>query len=147
MNLITFKTGITATLILLFTVILQINTMAGPPPWAPAHGYKAKTRYVYFPQQNIYYDLKKNVYIYPQGPSWSFGISLPTIFGNINLGSQRQVELYYYSENPEKYNKQHKTKYVVVNNYNTVKVKQKHPQKYNGGKGHYKEGKGKGKNK
>jgi len=31
-----------------------------PPPWAPVHGYRAKqeVRYIYFPEQNIYYDQK-----------------------------------------------------------------------------------------
>ena len=36
----------------------------GPPPWAPAHGFRANTRYVYFPEYNIYYDLKLGIYIY-----------------------------------------------------------------------------------
>lgn len=54
--------------ILVLVCMLVIPTDAfsqGPPPWAKGHSYKAKTRYVYFPDENVYYDLQQKSYIYP----------------------------------------------------------------------------------
>lgn len=44
---------IVAVIALFVTFLLPESTFAQPPKWAPAHGYRAKTRYVYFPQQNF----------------------------------------------------------------------------------------------
>lgn len=33
----------------------------GPPPWAPAHGYRAKTRHIYFPDHNVYLICKQEL--------------------------------------------------------------------------------------
>ena len=50
----------------------------GPPPWAPAHGYRAKYRYYYYPSPRVYYDLDRKLYFYLEGDNWRFGASLPT---------------------------------------------------------------------
>ena len=34
----------------------------GPPPWAPAHGYRAKYQYYYYPSSYVYFDTKKKLY-------------------------------------------------------------------------------------
>ncbi len=39
----------------------------GPPPWAPAHGYRAKHRYRYYPSAEIYFDLGRGIYFYYEG--------------------------------------------------------------------------------
>ncbi len=39
----------------------------GPPPWAPAHGYRAKHMYYYYPEQAVYYDTGRKVYFYSAG--------------------------------------------------------------------------------
>ena len=52
----------------------------GPPPLAPAHGYRAKTRHVYFPDHNFYFDVQKNVYIYLNGSTWKVGAKLPSLY-------------------------------------------------------------------
>ena len=56
--------------VLILTMVFSLDTYAqgkkntkGPPSWAPAHGYRANTRQVYFPEQNLYYDVGKSVYI------------------------------------------------------------------------------------
>jgi hypothetical protein len=39
----------------------------GPPPWAPAHGHRAKYKYLYFPECPAYYDTDRSVYFYIEG--------------------------------------------------------------------------------
>lgn len=52
-------------LILVFMLVVPTDVFSqGPPPWAPAHGYRAKTRHIYFPDQNMYYDIQRGNYIY-----------------------------------------------------------------------------------
>ena len=73
-------------LTLIFTVFFTQDIFSqGPPPWAPAHGYRAKTRHIYFPEQNMYYDLQKGVYIYYDNGNWQVNVNLPTVFGSVNL--------------------------------------------------------------
>ncbi len=49
----------------------------GPPPWAPAHGYRAKYRYHYYPEVAVYLDVSRGVYFYPQNGRWVSAASLP----------------------------------------------------------------------
>ena len=103
-----------------FSLNFVKNVFADPPPWAPAHGYREKHRhhrgydeerdydhdehehhhkvkkvykYVYYPEQEVYYYPVARRYYYrkPSG-GWSFGLTLP---GNISIGasSGREVEL------------------------------------------------------
>jgi len=51
----------------------------GPPPWAPAHGYRAKYRYHYYPSSYVYYDLGRKLYFYYDGGNWQVSVSLPAI--------------------------------------------------------------------
>jgi hypothetical protein len=49
----------------------------GPPPWAPAHGHRAKYRYHYHPSSYVYYDLGRRLYFYYDGGSWQVSVALP----------------------------------------------------------------------
>ncbi|MBW1679538.1 MAG: hypothetical protein JRJ08_05275 [Deltaproteobacteria bacterium] len=49
----------------------------GPPPWAPAHGYRAKYRYFYYPSSYIYFDTGRNLYFYFEGGQWQVSAALP----------------------------------------------------------------------
>ena len=81
-------------LIILFLLFSgKVMYSQGPPPWAKAHGYRAKTRYVYLPEQNFYYDIQKHNYIYLSINNWEVSVSLPSIFVGVNLGNASQVEL------------------------------------------------------
>jgi hypothetical protein len=83
----------------------------GPPPWAPAHGYRAKTRYVYFTEQNFYYDNTRGVYIYLSGKNWEVSASIPNIFKNVDLSAAVKIDIDLESDDPQKYNAEHKKKY------------------------------------
>ena len=115
-------TTIIAALILVFMLVIPADVFSqGPPPWAPAHGYRAKTRHIYFPNQNMYYDIQKSNYIYFSNGKWSISTRVPSIFVGINLGKSTQIQLDYYGSYPQYYNKDHKIKY---------KKKQKNPLNY-----------------
>jgi hypothetical protein len=49
----------------------------GPPPWAPAHGYRAKHHYYYYPAAQVYFDPVRNVYFYPDQGRWNRVTKLP----------------------------------------------------------------------
>lgn len=54
-------------------------SFADPPPWAPAHGYRAKQyRYVYYPEYQVYYAPETRMWFWLGGGQWRNGISLPT---------------------------------------------------------------------
>jgi len=63
---------------------------AKPPPWAPAHGYRAKQRYYYYPAAQVYYSPVQRGYFFLDAGTWRFGVSLPT---GIVLGNRVSVDL------------------------------------------------------
>jgi hypothetical protein len=83
----------------------------GPPPWAPAHGYRAKTRHIYFPEHNFYFDVQRGVYIYLSGSSWIINAKLPVGISMSKLNSAMKVELDLNTDSPFKFNSDHKVKY------------------------------------
>ncbi len=49
----------------------------GPPSHAPAHGYRAKHTYRYYPNVQVYFDVSERVYFYQEGDRWCVSASLP----------------------------------------------------------------------
>lgn len=114
-----------AVAVLLVLLAFPLDSLqADPPRWAPAHGYRAKTRQIYFPEQNFYFDLLRNVYIYFENGRWTSNIRPPRIYANINLMLAPKVELSIASSKPYLYNKAHMTTYKAKKG-NAVKVKNK----------------------
>lgn len=111
----------------------------GPPPWAPAHGYRAKTRHIFFPEFNFYFDITKGVYIYLSGTKWLTNQNPPVFLSGINLKTTKQIELDVNINNPQKFNKDHIVKYKVKPAKNKAIIKAA-PGYSQPGKGH---GKGK----
>jgi hypothetical protein len=99
----------------MFLFVFFINSTEmfsqGPPPWASAQGYRAKTRHIYFPEQNFYYDVQKHNYIYFSNNNWEVSFSLPNIFVGINLSKSAQIELDFTGNDPHRYNTVHVVKY------------------------------------
>jgi hypothetical protein len=102
-------------LVLIVASMISFDSLAqkrnGPPPWAPAHGYHAKARYIYFPEHNFYYDMHNRLYVYSDGPHWHSGHSLPPVYSWINLSYSRQVQLDYYGDRPYYENHYHADRY------------------------------------
>jgi len=80
----------------------------GPPTHAPAHGYRAKHQYRYYPSRSVYYDTGRRLYFYIKGDNWEVGASLPNQI-RIDLGDSVNIELdtdipyIYHSEHVKKY--------------------------------------------
>ena len=92
----------------------------GPPAHAPAHGYRAKHQYRYYPSRSVYYDTGRKLYFYIKGDRWEVGASLPNRI-RFGLGESVSIELdtakpyIYHSEHVKKYppgqmKKKHKKK-------------------------------------
>lgn len=64
----------------------------GPPPHAPAHGYRAKHMYHYYPADHVYFDVGRNVYFHIEGGSWRASTSLPPHLHG-HLGGYVQIEV------------------------------------------------------
>ncbi len=62
----------------------------GPPAHAPAHGYRAKHKYRYYPDCSVYHDTERGLYFYIKGGNWEFGASLPN---NLQMGLGESVSL------------------------------------------------------
>jgi len=79
----------------------------GPPDHAPAHGYRAKHQYRYYPDSDVYFDTARNVYFYIDKGGWRMAAALP---GFIHLPSGF-VTLGMDSDKPYTYHHEHKAKY------------------------------------
>lgn len=127
------------------TIAMPVETGATPPPWAPAHGYREKTRQIYFPQQNMYYDLNRGTYIYLSGRNWVASVGLPSIFRNVNLRVAPQVQLMLNTDRPYIYNRTHRAQYwdykAQKDYYKRMDKEQRHYSKnvYKAQKKYYKE--------
>lgn len=49
----------------------------GPPPWAPAHGYRRKQAYRYYYDREIYYNVDKGSWVWIEAGGWRVGRRLP----------------------------------------------------------------------
>ncbi|MFZ5775409.1 MAG: hypothetical protein ACOY3Z_08010, partial [Thermodesulfobacteriota bacterium] len=66
-------------------------TQPGPPPHAPAHGYRRKAAYRYYPDSHVYFDAGRRLYFYLDGGSWRSNSSLPAFLGGA-LGAFVNIE-------------------------------------------------------
>jgi len=94
----------------------------GPPPHAPAYGYRAKYEYRYYPDCSVYYDYGRKIYFYIKGDHWEFGASLPGHL-RISLGDSVNIELD--TDKPYIYHAEHVKKYPPGQLKNKDKKKHK----------------------
>jgi hypothetical protein len=80
----------------------------GPPPHAPAHGYRAKYKYRYYPACSVYYDAYRKLYFYLEGPNWRISASLPNAI-QVGLGDHVNIEID--ADKPYIYYEEHKHNY------------------------------------
>ncbi|MDH5648845.1 MAG: hypothetical protein OEY67_04250 [Gammaproteobacteria bacterium] len=81
----------------------------GPPAHAPAHGYRAKHRYHYYPSAEVYFDIDRKVYFYLSGSRWTMTATLPNQI-RVSLGSEH-VTLDMDIDKPYYEHSKHKKKY------------------------------------
>ena len=62
------------------TVVVESHP-PGPPPWAPAHGWRRKHEtYYYYPVVQVYYYPSVRRYYWFEGNQWRFGVQLPSYY-------------------------------------------------------------------
>lgn len=66
-----------ATLAFAAAMFAAAPVQADPPPWAPAHGWRAKHQYVYYPSAEVYYEPASRMWFWLGGDGWQAGVSLP----------------------------------------------------------------------
>jgi hypothetical protein len=87
----------------------QVKTKPhGPPPHAPAHGYRAKYAYYYYPDAYVYYCASRKQYFFLEGERWIVSVSLPQRV-LVRLGTHVVIEMD--SERPYRHFSSHKKKY------------------------------------
>jgi hypothetical protein len=69
-----------------------VHKQPGPPSHAPAHGYRKKFAYQYYPTANVYYEPTRNVYFYLSDGTWVMAVSLPSSI-QLDMGESVTLEL------------------------------------------------------
>jgi hypothetical protein len=94
----------------------------GPPAHAPAHGYRAKHQYRYYPSRSVYYDTGRELYFYLKGDNWEVGTSLPNSL-RVGLGDSVSIELD--TDKPYNHHEEHVKKYPPKKSNDNKKKKSK----------------------
>ena len=84
------------------------HAKVGPPPHAPAHGYRAKHTYRYYPDAQVYLDISRELYFYLDDGMWRISVSLPRYL-HVRLGDH--VTIHMNSDRPYTKYSHHKKKY------------------------------------
>ena len=84
------------------------KTKNGPPSHAPAHGYRAKHYYRYYPSCSVYYDTHRKLYFYLKGDNWRMDVSLPQ---DLHVDQRGYVTIEMNSDKPYTHYKEHQRKY------------------------------------
>jgi hypothetical protein len=88
--------------------VAKKDKKGGPPSHAPAHGYRAKRHYRYYPSHSVYYDTGRGLYFYLKGDSWEVGASLP---GKLKVSLGDYVSLELDTDKPYIHHSEHVKKY------------------------------------
>jgi hypothetical protein len=82
------------------------QALADPPPWAPAHGERARHQhhYVYYPDSEVYYAPARHMWFWLSGNGWQAGAELPLALRayvrvggvNIELGTRHPYRRHTY---------------------------------------------------
>jgi len=89
-------------------VVVEEKSKGGPPPHAPAHGYRAKHNYYYYPASYVYFDATRKMYFYMEGGVWRTTISLPDSI-RVKLGDYVTIDMD--DDEPYRDFENHKKKY------------------------------------
>ena len=131
-------------------IIVEESGPKGPPPWAPAHGFRRNHDYYYYPGANVYYRPADRVWFYLDGSAWRFGVILPTSY---RVDFDRSVSLTMETDQPYQFHD--KVRVVYPPDYFVTRVRVKERGNSENAKAAHKDddapgknkGKGKGKDK
>lgn len=91
--------------------VIVATPRGGPPPWAAAHGRRAKEvrySYRYYPASGVYVNVSTGSYFYMNGGNWQVGMTLPS---TLVLDQSNYVSLELETDRPYLYYEEHKVKY------------------------------------
>ncbi|NWF52727.1 MAG: hypothetical protein HXY47_06550 [Nitrospirae bacterium] len=88
--------------------VVEKESKIGPPPWAPAHGYRAKHIYYYYPSTYVYFDIDRKVYFFMEGGIWKTSPVLPPV---VIVDPDEHVVIELDTDKPYHHFKQHQKKY------------------------------------
>lgn len=116
----------------------DMPAQADPPPWAPAHGRRAKEehevrvvreyRYMYYPAQQVYYAPEQQMWFWMNGGNWQFGVNLPQQYARYSYATGG-VSVMLHSDRPYV-----EHRYVEQNYGRPWREKHKHKHKEKHGK-------------
>ncbi len=108
------------------TTVAKTDSGKGPPAHAPAHGYRAKHNYLYYPDKSVYYDVGRRLFFYLEGDEWTVSVSLPSRY-RMDLGSG--VTLVLETDKPYQKHGEHARKYPPGKKKKDKKEKKKKKNK------------------
>lgn len=80
--------------LLVFFLFLSINSIsAAIPNWIELDKLNKKTSHVFLPNQNVYFDLVTEHYIYVENGSWVSSMNKPSFLEEIDLNREIKVQL------------------------------------------------------
>ena len=89
----------------------QKKQVSEKPAWMPSNGYKENVGNIYFPEQDMYYNIKKNVYIYQNNGKWTESKQVPSAYSKTDFSKAKKVEMTTKTNKPQKNNTEHKSEY------------------------------------
>ena len=103
-------------------VVIQDAGPKGPPPWAPAHGFRRNRQYYYYPEAHVYYRPADRMWFYLDGRDWRFGVSLPAF---VRVDFDHSVALTMETDQPYAFHEHVRTYYPADYFVTRVRVKEK----------------------
>lgn len=101
-------------------VLVEDTRPSGPPPWAPAHGFRRNHEYYYYPGADVYYRPADRTWFYLDGGDWRFGVSLPA---SAHVDFDRSVSLTMETDRPYQFHD--KVRAYYPRDYFVTKVRMK----------------------
>ncbi len=102
--------------------IVEAAGPVGPPPWAPAHGFRRNYDYYYYPGTDVYFRPADRMWVYLDGRNWQVGLSLPS---SIRVDFDRSVSLTMETDRPYEFHDKVKGTYPADYFVTKVRVKEK----------------------
>jgi hypothetical protein len=93
---------------------VQVNVNIGTPV-VQERWYSSDNDYYYLPEPGVYYNVRRRVYIYPEGGRWVYGRHLPGRYGNYTYRTSRVIRIH--ERSPFNHNDQYRKRYYRGNNH------------------------------
>ncbi len=92
---------------------VRVNINIGTPV-AQQSWYANDNDYYYIPEQGVYYNTRRNVYVYPENGGWYTASRLPERYGNVTYRNARYVRIH--DRSPFNRDNDYRQRYHTSNN-------------------------------